>query len=437
MAVTTSFARTGVAQNPAYRLTPPFNRAQRPHGFLMHPDAHTIWRGPRWALAALLACLASLGPFSIDTYLPAFTGMAQALGATPVQMQQTLSAYLLGFALMNLFHGALSDSAGRRPVVLVGLAVFTLASIGCALSPDITTLVSCRALQGMSAGAGMVVSRAVIRDVFPPDAAQRVMSQVTLFFGIAPAIAPWMGGLLFIHIGWQAVFWFLAGVGAVLWGLMWRHLPESLHISQRQPFNVRHLMQGYRELLANPRFIPLALASGVPFNGMFLYVLSAPVFLGEILGLPPQHFFWLFLMNIGGIMGGAWWSGRLAGRMSRPRQIRHGFGVMLGMMGLNLCLTLGVGAQAAWFIPVISLFSLGWALVVPVVTLLLLDQAPTRRGMASSLQACIGSVTNAAVAGVLAPLVMHSAVALAVTALGLTMLGGLSWFWVRQKMVSC
>lgn len=403
----------------------------------MHPDAHTIWRGPRWALAALLACLASLGPFSIDTYLPAFTGMAQALGATPVQMQQTLSAYLLGFAVMNLFHGALSDSAGRRPVVLVGLAVFTLASIGCALSPDITTLVSCRALQGMSAGAGMVVSRAVIRDLFPPEAAQRVMSQVTLFFGIAPAIAPWMGGLLFIHISWQAVFWFLAGVGAVLWGLMWRHLPESLHISQRQPFNVRHLMQGYRELLANPRFIPLALASGVPFNGMFLYVLSAPVFLGEILRLPPQHFFWLFLMNIGGIMGGAWLSGRLAGRMSRARQIRHGFGVMLGMMGLNLGLTLGVGAHAAWFIPVISLFSLGWALVVPVVTLLLLDQAPTRRGMASSLQACIGSVTNAAVAGVLAPLVMHSALALAVTALGLTMLGGLSWFWVRQKMVSC
>ncbi len=133
----------------------------------MNPDAHTLWRAPRWALAVLLACLGMLGPFSIDTYLPAFTGIAQAIGASPVEMQQTLSAYLFGFAVMNLFHGALSDSLGRRPVVLGGLVVFTLASAGCALSDHIGTLVFFRAVQGMSAGAGIVISRAVIRDMFP------------------------------------------------------------------------------------------------------------------------------------------------------------------------------------------------------------------------------------------------------------------------------
>ena len=146
----------------------------------MNPDAHLLWRAPRWALAFLLACLGMLGPFSIDTYLPAFSGIAQSIGATPVQMQQTLSAYLFGFALMNLFHGALSDSFGRRPVVLWGIALFTLASAGCALSQNIGLLVFFRALQGMSAGAGIVVSRAVIRDMFPPADAQRVMSQVTI-----------------------------------------------------------------------------------------------------------------------------------------------------------------------------------------------------------------------------------------------------------------
>ena len=99
----------------------------------MNPQAATLWRGPRWTLALLLACLGMLGPFSIDTYLPAFAGIAESLGATPVQMQQTLSSYLLGFAAMNLFHGALSDSFGRRPVVLWGVAVFTLASVGCAV----------------------------------------------------------------------------------------------------------------------------------------------------------------------------------------------------------------------------------------------------------------------------------------------------------------
>ncbi|MBS0344709.1 MAG: MFS transporter, partial [Proteobacteria bacterium] len=156
----------------------------------MNPEAATIWRAPRWALAVLLAVLGMLGPFSIDTYIPAFSGIARSIGASPVEMQQTLSAYLFGFAFMNLFHGALSDSFGRRPVVLSGIAVFTLASLGCALSQTIGQLVLFRALQGMAAGAGIVVSRAVIRDMFPPAEAQRVMSQVTIYFGIAPAIAP-------------------------------------------------------------------------------------------------------------------------------------------------------------------------------------------------------------------------------------------------------
>src|SRR3978361_332490 len=139
----------------------------------MNPDAHTIWRAPRWALAVLLACLGMLGPFSIDTYIPAFTGIAKAIGASPVEMQQTLSAYLFGFAIMNLFHGALSDSFGRRPVVLWGLAVFTLASVGCAMSQHIGALVFFRAVQGMSAGAGIVVSRAAIRHLFPPGGRPR------------------------------------------------------------------------------------------------------------------------------------------------------------------------------------------------------------------------------------------------------------------------
>ena len=160
----------------------------------MHPQADQLWKGPRWTLSVLLAALGMLGPFAIDTYLPAFAGIAADLNATPLQIQQTLSAYLFAFAFMSLFHGSLSDSLGRRPVVLTGIAVFTLASVGCAMSTSIGQLVFFRALQGLSTGAGIVVSRAVIRDIYPPADAQRVMSQVTLFFGVAPAIAPidWM-----------------------------------------------------------------------------------------------------------------------------------------------------------------------------------------------------------------------------------------------------
>jgi DHA1 family bicyclomycin/chloramphenicol resistance-like MFS transporter len=381
----------------------------------------------------LLAVLGMLGPFSIDTYIPAFSGIARALDATPVQMQQTLSAYLFGFAFMNLFHGALADSFGRRPVVLWGIAVFTLASAGCALSQSIGQLVFFRGLQGLSTGAGIVVSRAVIRDMFPPAQAQQVMSQVTIYFGVAPAVAPIIGGWLFVHAGWHSIFWFLTAVGVTLWLANFRLLPETLHVTQRQPFNVRNLMQGYWQLGSSPRFLLLALASGVPFNGMFLYVLAAPAFLGEHLGLAPTQFFWFFLLTIAGIMGGAWGSGKLAGKITPRRQIRYGFVIMLLVSLANVAANFMFQARPGWALPMIALFSFGWALMVPVVTLLVLDMYPLRRGLASSLQAVIGSTANGIVAGAIAPLVMHSTRALAVTSLLMMSVGLVAWLFVHRR----
>lgn len=386
-----------------------------------------------WALSVLLATLGMLGPFTIDTYLPAFSGIAADLQATPLQIQQTLSAYLFAFAFMSLFHGALSDSFGRRPVVLTGVAVFTLASVGCAMSTDITHLIFFRALQGLATGAGIVVSRAVIRDMFPPADAQRVMSQVTLFFGVAPAIAPIIGGFLFVHAGWHAVFWFLAGIGVLLWVSNWWLLPETLHVSQRQVFSARHLMQGYWQLGTNPRFLLLALASGIPFNGMFLYVLSAPTFLGEHLHLAPTQFFWFFVCTISGIMGGAWLSGRLAGRMAPERQVRIGLVIMLAVSVANVVANLLFKAHVSWSLIPIGIYSLGWAMMTPVVTLMVLDLFPERRGMSASMQAFVGSAANGLVAGVLAPLVMHSTIGLAVAALLLMMVGLVAWSVLQRR----
>jgi len=398
----------------------------------MNPQAQQLWRHPRWALAALLACLVSLGPFSIDTYLPAFSGIAQSLGATPAQMQQTLSAYLFGFALMNLFHGALSDSFGRRPVVLTGLALFTLASVGCALSQTIGQLVAFRALQGMSAGAGVVVSRAIIRDMFPPEEAQRVMSQVTIFFGVAPAIAPMLGGFLFVQLGWHSIFWLLVAIGLLLFVLMARSLPESLQAQARQPFAFKPLMRAYAVLVRNPRFMLLVLASAVPFNGMFLYVLSTPEWLGTHLGLGPTQFFWFFGLTIAGIMSGAYCSGRLAGRMPPRRQIGIGFSIMGVVSIVNVVLNLLLPPNPAWALLPVAFFAFGWALMVPVVTLMVLDMAPERRGMASSLQACVGSTANGLVAGVVAPLVMHSTVALALASMAMMAVGLAAWRWRKR-----
>lgn len=398
----------------------------------MNPNAHQLWRAPRWALAALLAVLGMLGPFSIDTYMPAFSGIAHSLGATPVEMQQTLSAYLFGFAFMSLFHGAISDSLGRRPVVLWGLAAFTLASAGCALSQSIGQLVFFRAMQGLTTGAGIVVARAVVRDMFAPAQAQQVMSQITIYFGVAPAIAPLVGGWLFVHLGWHSIFWFLTGVGIILWLANYRFLPETLHRTQRQPFNARNLMQGYWQLGLDPRFLLLALASGVPFNGMFLYVLSAPAFLGGHLGLAPTQFFWFFMFTIAGIMGGAWTSGRVAGKLAPKKQIRYGFLIMLSIAIINLVANLLFQAQALWALFPIAIFAFGWALMVPVITLLVLDLHPERRGMASSLQAFIGSSANGLVAGLIVPLVMHSTVLLAAASLAMMCVGLTAWVYLHH-----
>jgi len=399
----------------------------------MNPDAQQIWRAPRWALAVLLAVLGMLGPFSIDTYIPAFSGIAHSLGATPVQMQQTLSAYLFGFAFMSLFHGAISDSLGRRPVVLWGLAAFTLASAGCALSQSIGQLVFFRAMQGLTTGAGIVVARAVVRDMFDPTQAQKVMSQITIYFGVAPAIAPIMGGSLFVHLGWHSVFWFLTGVGIILWIANYKLLPETLHSTQRQPLKVSNLLQGYWQLGRDPRFLLLALASGVPFNGMFLYVLSAPAFLGEHLALAPTQFFWFFVLTISGIMAGAWVSGRMAGKLAPKQQIKYGFSIMLLIALLNLAANLLFKADVAWALFPIAIFSFGWAMMVPVVTLLVLDLHPGRRGMASSLQAFIGSSANGLVAGVIAPLVMHSTVAMAAASLTMMCVGLIAWVYLHHR----
>ena len=399
----------------------------------MNPDAHKLWTAPQWSFAILLALLGMLGPFSIDTYLPAFAGIARSLDATPVQMQQTLSAYLFGFACMSLFHGSISDSLGRRPVVLCGLAVFTLASVGCALSQSIGHLIFFRTMQGLSTGAGIVVSRAIVRDMYAPSDAQKVMSQVTIFFGAAPAIAPMLGGWLLVHSSWHAIFWFLSGVGVLLWLANYHFLPETLHVQQRQHFHPKNLLAGYWKLGSDPRFFLLALASGVPFNGMFLYVLSAPVFLGESLGLQPEHFFWFFLLTIGGIMGGAWVSGRVAGKLAPRQQIRMGFSIMLGIGLVNLAANALFQADVRWAMFPICIFAFGWALMVPVVTLLVLDLHPERRGMASSLQMFIGSTANGLVAGVVSPLVMHSPLALACTSLLLMGIGLCAWTFIRRR----
>jgi DHA1 family bicyclomycin/chloramphenicol resistance-like MFS transporter len=211
-------------------------------------------------------------------------------------------------------------------------------------------------------------------------------------------------------------------------------LPETLHPSQVQRFEARHLLRGYAMMVTSPQFMALVLASAVPFNAMFLYVLTAPAFLGGLLALRPTQFFWFFFVSIAGIMGGAAVSGRVAGRITAQRQITFGFALMALATLANVALAALLPPNPLWNIPPVALISFGWSLLTPAVTLLVLDRVPDRRGMASSVQSSVGSVANGVVAGVLAPLVMHSLPALALTSATMLVVGLVSWLWVHGRL---
>ena len=389
--------------------------------------AHHASRRFRWGFAAMLAALATLGPFSIDAYLPAFAGIQSSLAATPLQIQQTLSAYLFAFGIMFLFHGALSDSFGRKPVIMVALVVYTLGSAAAAITDSVTGLIGWRVVQGLSVGAGMVVGRAMIRDLFGPEDAQRLMSLVTLFFGLAPAIAPVIGGWLFVGLGWRSIFWFLAAVGALLVAAGWRFLPETLPPGHRQSFHPVPLMKGYQEVGINARFLLLSLAVGFNFNAFFLYIVSAPTFLGEHLGLGPQQYAWLFFPCIAGIMFGAQLSGRAAGRHSPATTVQRAYLFMGGAAAVNLVYSFAVPPSIPWAVIPIAIYGIGFAMAMPSISLITLDLFPTRRGMAASLQGFVSGMVNVLVAGVVSPLLWDHPRWLAMGMAAMALLGFASW----------
>ena len=402
---------------------------EKPGGAAQHPSPapDLASRRFRWGFAAMLAALATLGPFSIDAYLPAFGGIQESLGATPLEIQQTLSAYLFAFGLMFLFHGALSDSFGRKPVIMVALVVYTIASVLAAVADTVSLLIVWRVVQGLSVGAGMVVGRAMIRDLFGPEDAQRLMSLVTLFFGLAPAIAPIIGGWLFVGIGWRAIFWFLAAVGALLVFAGWRFLPETLAREQRQPFHPVALLKGYEEVGINLRFVLLSLAAGFNFNAFFLYIVSAPAFVGGHLGLGPEEYAWLFAPCIAGIMLGAQLSGHAAGRHSAAATVRRAYLFMGGAAAVNLVYSFTVAPSVPWAVIPIAVYGIGFAMAMPSITLITLDLFPTRRGMAASLQGFVSGMVNVVTAGVISPLLWDDTRWLALGMAAMMLAGFSSW----------
>ena len=385
---------------------------------------------PQPVLLIALAGLGMVGPFTIDTIFPAFAQMAIDLNVSPFALQQLLSVYLLSFAVMSLFHGPLSDALGRKPVIIGGLAFYTLASVGCALAPDLTWLLVLRAVQGASAGAGQIISRAMVSDLFVRDRAQRVMAQIAMIFGLAPAAAPIVGGWLLLAGDWRSIFWFLAGLGVVLIVLTLVALPESHPVADRTQLRVGPLLASLWAVFKTPNGRRLAAIGGLNFAGMFLYISSAPMFIVTMLGGGEQDFWHLFVPLIGGLVAGSWMSGRLAGRVPGRQVASMGFRIALVGGLINVVLAaIPATQQLPWIVLALPLYTFGIALTIPTVTLEMLAEFPHTRGAASSVQSFVQLLFNALIAGLIAPAVAVNLPTLAAVALGFTVLGTLGWTW--------
>ena len=376
------------------------------------------------SIATLLASLSALGPFSIDTYLPSFHEIGEKLHATPLEVQQTLSAYLFSFALMTLWHGAISDRFGRRKVILVAVGLFAIASAGCMLATRIEHLWFWRAMQGITAGAGIVISRAIVRDLFDGAEAQKLMSQITMMFALAPAIAPVIGGWLQTLFGWRSVFAFLVLATGALWLACWKLMPETLAPDKRQSLRPTYLATTYWKVMTSPAFLTACAALALNFAGFFLYILSAPVFLMTHLGVPETGFLWLFGPAMAGLIGGSWLSGRLAGKVSLPRSIALGYALMGSAAGTNLLLNVFVPPGLPWSVLPIFGYTLGMSLAMPCLSIFALDPFPAQRGLAASCQTFFQSGFNGITAALIAPALWGSTLTLSLGMAGLMLIGG-------------
>ena len=383
-------------------------------------------------LAPLLAGLAMLGPFSIDTFFPAFQRIEADFAITPETMQQTISVYLIAYAAMSLFHGPLSDAYGRRGVIVWSLVAYIGATSGCALAPSIEALLVCRGVQGICAGAGQIVGRAIIRDRYQGADAQRLMSRVSLIFAVAPAVAPIVGGWILVSGEWRLIFAALAVFTSALLALCLAALPETLPRAQRTRFAPRPLLKTFRTVFGDRRFLLLAFACALNFAGLWVYIASAPAVMLNLLHLGEHDFGWLFIPTIGGMTIGSQLSGWLAGRITPARTATIGFSIIFAGLAVNLLVSLAVPPSVPWSLLPIGLAGIGVSLTFPTLLLLMLDRFPAVRGAAASVQGAVMLSFSAVVSGLISPAVSHGFVPLVLAAIVLNLSAFSLWRLYRH-----
>ena len=346
----------------------------------------------------ILGLLAMLMPLSIDMYLPALPVISAQFGVPAGSAQMTLSTYILGFALGQLFYGPMADSLGRKPVILGGTLIFAAAAVACALAQSIDQLIVMRLFHGLAAAAASVVINALMRDIYPKEEFSRMMSFVMLVTTIAPLVAPMAGGAVLVWFSWHAIFWILALAALLASAMIFFFIDETLAVERRQKFHIRTTMGNFASLFRHKRVLSYMLASGFSFAGMFSFLSAGPFVYIELNHVSPQHFGYYFALNIVFLFIMTIINSRFVRRIGALNMFRAGLWIQFVM--------------AIWLV-VSAFFDVGfWALVVGVAAFVgcvsmissnamavILDEFPHMAGTASSLAGTfrfgIGAVVGA------------------------------------------
>ena len=383
--------------------------------------AAPLVRPHRVQLIVILGALSAFGPLSLDMYLPALPALAADLSASAAEAQLTLTACLLGLACGQIVAGPLSDALGRRRPLLAGLVGYTLASLICAAAPSVPVLVLLRLLQGVAGAAGIVIARAAVRDLFSGADVARFFSLTMLVNGLAPILAPVIGGQVLRLTSWRGVFVVLTVVGLLLVLSALLGLPETLPAGRRRSGGLRATLHTYRRLLADPALMRYSLASGLAMAAMFAYIAGSPFVIENLYGVSPQRFSLIFGTNAFGIVVLSQIGARLVARAGAGRLLAAGLGVsLLGSLLLLASVTLGAGL--AGILPAFFLIVASIGLIGPNATALALADHPQTAGSASALIGVMQYIFGAVVAPLVGLGGMATAMPLAVVIVSLSVL---------------
>jgi len=376
-----------------------------------------------FALTLLLAMLTGLGPLSVDMYLASLPSIGRLLDAPTSQVQLTISAYLIGFAIAQIFHGPLSDRHGRRPVLLACLGIYLVATLACALSYSIETLIAARLIQALGGSGASVLARAVVRDMYEGSRIGRELARMASIMALAPLVAPLIGGVLETAFGWRSNFVALFGFGAVAWVMVWFLLPETLRQRAPEPVSVASTVRSYRRFLADRGFLIHLGIAACCLCGLFAWISTAAFILQDIYGLSALVFGMSFAVGSSGYLIGTSIAARFVMRWGSRKTMGLGAAAM-ATSGLLMAVTLSLTPSgAAGVIAAIALYTIGMGLTLAQAQAGALLPYPDRAGAASSLLGFVTQTLSAVVGAILGYMLGASAWPLA-AAIMLT--GGLS-----------